>query len=462
MQLDRPERGFSYAVDAPLDMRMDPSADVLRARARQRGDERELADIFKRYGEERYARQIARAIVRRRSTQPFERTGDLVEVIKAAIPAPARFGEGHPAKRVFQALRIEVNDELGALERALPAALEMLRPGGRLGVISFHSLEDRIVKQFLRNAGARLHVPARLPGLRLRLEADDARDAAPGDPAERRRGRPQPARAVGAPPRRDEGLMASLSHAQAARSPSRSRGRARALAAQARARRSARGGILWIAVSGILLAGVVFVNVAVLQLNLALDSTNARARRSSSPRTPRCSRSTRQLVASPRDPGAGASSSSGSSTRTRPTTATSTSREVMARQAGQPADPPAARRLRARLRRDARARRVAAGRPRGHARAAWRERQHARDDRRSPPAAARSSTAPASSSRSASRRRPSTPTRSEVTEPRAVAIAAHSILGVDANVLYPQLLNKKTRFVYVAALRRPDAGRDAS
>ncbi len=150
MQLDRPDRGFSYAVDAPLDMRMDPSASFSARDLVGEADERDLADIFKRYGEERYARQIARAIVRRRASQPFERTSDLVEVIKAAIPAPARFGEGHPAKRVFQALRIEVNDELGALERALPAALEMLRPGGRLGVISFHSLEDRIVKQFLR------------------------------------------------------------------------------------------------------------------------------------------------------------------------------------------------------------------------------------------------------------------------------------------------------------------------
>ncbi len=150
MQLDRPDRGFSYAVDAPLDMRMDPSAPYSARDLVNDGNERDLADIFKRYGEERYARQIARAIVRRRASQPFERTADLVEVIKAAIPAPARFGEGHPAKRVFQALRIEVNDELGALERALPAALEMLRPGGRLAVISFHSLEDRIVKQFLR------------------------------------------------------------------------------------------------------------------------------------------------------------------------------------------------------------------------------------------------------------------------------------------------------------------------
>ena len=150
MQIDRPDRGFSYAVDAPLDMRMDPSSSFSAAELVNESSERDLADIFRRYGEERYARQIARAIAARRRRQPFERTGDLVEVVKSAIPAPARFGEGHPAKRVFQALRIEVNDELGALERALPAALEMLRPGGRLAVISFHSLEDRSVKQFLR------------------------------------------------------------------------------------------------------------------------------------------------------------------------------------------------------------------------------------------------------------------------------------------------------------------------
>jgi 16S rRNA (cytosine1402-N4)-methyltransferase len=151
MQLDRPERGFSYAADAPLDMRMDPAADLSAADVVNDTNEWELADIFRRYGEERYARQVARAIVRRRQQEPFERTGDLVETIKAAMPAPARFGEGHPAKRVFQALRIEVNDELGALERALPAALEMLRPHGHLAVISFHSLEDRIVKRFMRD-----------------------------------------------------------------------------------------------------------------------------------------------------------------------------------------------------------------------------------------------------------------------------------------------------------------------
>jgi 16S rRNA (cytosine1402-N4)-methyltransferase len=151
MQLDRPERGFSYAADAPLDMRMDPSAPVSAREVVNETDERGLEDIFRRYGEERYARQIARAIGRRRRQQPFERTNDLVEVIKQAIPAPARFGEGHPAKRVFQALRIDVNDELGSLERALPAAVEILRPHGRLAVISFHSLEDRIVKRFLRS-----------------------------------------------------------------------------------------------------------------------------------------------------------------------------------------------------------------------------------------------------------------------------------------------------------------------
>jgi 16S rRNA (cytosine1402-N4)-methyltransferase len=150
MQLDRPERGFSYAVDAPLDMRMDPSSEPSARELVNEAPERELQNIFRRYGEERYARQIARAIARRRREQPFERTGELVETIRAAIPAPARFGDGHPAKRVFQALRVAVNDELGSLEAALPAAVEMLRPGGRLAVISFHSLEDRIVKRFMR------------------------------------------------------------------------------------------------------------------------------------------------------------------------------------------------------------------------------------------------------------------------------------------------------------------------
>jgi 16S rRNA (cytosine1402-N4)-methyltransferase len=163
MQIDRPERGFSYAADAPLDMRMDVSA------PRSAGDivnelsERELADIFRRYGEERFSRQIAKAIVRRRSEQPFERTTDLVEVVRASIPAPRRFGDGHPAKRVFQALRIVVNQELESLEQALPMAFRLLSPGGRLAVISFHSLEDRIVKRFFAAQARGCTCPPDLP-----------------------------------------------------------------------------------------------------------------------------------------------------------------------------------------------------------------------------------------------------------------------------------------------------------
>jgi 16S rRNA (cytosine1402-N4)-methyltransferase len=162
-QLDRPERGFSYASDAPLDMRMDPSSDYSARELVKEGSERDLERIFRRYGEERFARQIARAIGRRRRKQPFERTGELVDTIKAAIPAPARFGEGHPAKRVFQALRIAVNEELDAVEDALPAAVEMLRPGGRVAVISFHSLEDRIVKHFFREEARGCTCPPDFP-----------------------------------------------------------------------------------------------------------------------------------------------------------------------------------------------------------------------------------------------------------------------------------------------------------
>ena len=163
MQIDRPERGFSYAADAPLDMRMDVSASRTAADVVNELDERELADVFRRYGEERFSRQIARAIVRRRAERPFERTSDLVEVVRAAIPAPRRFGDGHPAKRVFQALRIVVNDELEALEHALPTALRLLRPGGRLAVISFHSLEDRIVKRYFAAQAKGCTCPPDLP-----------------------------------------------------------------------------------------------------------------------------------------------------------------------------------------------------------------------------------------------------------------------------------------------------------
>jgi 16S rRNA (cytosine1402-N4)-methyltransferase len=185
MQLDRPERGFSYAADAPLDMRMDPSQELTAREIVNEWPERELTTIFRRYGEERYARQIARAIMRRRREQPFERSGELVDTIKAAIPAPARFGDGHPAKRVFQALRIAVNDELVSLEEALPAALEMLRPGGRLAVIAFHSLEDRIVKQFLRERERGCTCPPDFPvcvcGRQPELRAIQRRPVRPGE-----------------------------------------------------------------------------------------------------------------------------------------------------------------------------------------------------------------------------------------------------------------------------------------
>jgi 16S rRNA (cytosine1402-N4)-methyltransferase len=163
MQIDAWERGFSYSYDAPLDMRMDP-AQALDARAVVNDwDERRLASAFQRYGEERYARAIARAIVKRREQAPFETTGELAETIKSAVPAPARFGGGHPAKRVFQAIRIVVNDELESLDRALPAAWELLRPGGRLAAVSFHSLEDRRVKRFMADRARGCICPPDLP-----------------------------------------------------------------------------------------------------------------------------------------------------------------------------------------------------------------------------------------------------------------------------------------------------------
>jgi 16S rRNA (cytosine1402-N4)-methyltransferase len=163
MQIDRPERGFSYAADAPLDMRMDVSSPRSAQDVVNELSERELSEVFRRYGEERFSRQIARAIVRRRQEHPFERTADLVEVVRSAIPAPRRFGDGHPAKRVFQALRIVVNEELDSLEQALPTALRLLRPGGRLAVISFHSLEDRIVKRFFAAQARGCTCPPDLP-----------------------------------------------------------------------------------------------------------------------------------------------------------------------------------------------------------------------------------------------------------------------------------------------------------
>ena len=162
MQLDVRERGFAYAEDAPLDMRMDgttgpTAADVLNSYSV--GD---LTRILRDYGEEKFARKIAQAVVRRREAEPFTTSGPLVELLYAEIPAPARRTGGHPAKRTFQALRMEVNDELAVLRRALPAAIEAIGVGGRVVVESYHSLEDRMVKQAF-TAGTRSELPPDLP-----------------------------------------------------------------------------------------------------------------------------------------------------------------------------------------------------------------------------------------------------------------------------------------------------------
>ncbi|MGH8215801.1 MAG: 16S rRNA (cytosine(1402)-N(4))-methyltransferase RsmH [Rhodanobacteraceae bacterium] len=147
-QLDDASRGFSFQSDAPLDMRMDPTTGESAAEFLARADEREVADVLFRFGEERMSRRIGRAIVARRNEAPIATTRELAELVERALGRRER--HKHPATRTFQALRLHVNDELGSLERALPAAAAALNPGGRLVVISFHSLEDRIVKQFIR------------------------------------------------------------------------------------------------------------------------------------------------------------------------------------------------------------------------------------------------------------------------------------------------------------------------
>ncbi len=147
MQLDLAERGFAYAQDAPLDMRMDPSEGPTAADVLNTYPVSELARILHEYGEERFARRIARAVVAGRAEEPFTTSARLVDLIRTSIPAAARRTGGNPAKRTFQALRIEVNDELGAYERALPAALDVVEPGGRVVVLAYHSLEDRLTKR---------------------------------------------------------------------------------------------------------------------------------------------------------------------------------------------------------------------------------------------------------------------------------------------------------------------------
>lgn len=162
LQLDETERGFSYSHDAPLDMRM--NAQVGRTAADILAEEsvRELTRILREYGEEKFAHRIATAVVQRRASAPLLRTGELVDIVRSSIPAPARRTGGNPAKRTFQALRIAVNDELGTLERALPAALASLRVGGRIVVEAYQSLEDRLVKRAFA-AGATSRAPRGLP-----------------------------------------------------------------------------------------------------------------------------------------------------------------------------------------------------------------------------------------------------------------------------------------------------------
>ncbi|MEG0627641.1 MAG: 16S rRNA (cytosine(1402)-N(4))-methyltransferase RsmH [Enterococcus sp.] len=162
-QLDEAERGFSYHQDAPLDMRMDQTAPLSAYQVVNEYSYHELVKIFFRYGEEKFSKQIARLIERKRADEPIKTTGELVDVIKEAIPAPARRKGGHPAKRVFQAIRIAVNDELGAIESSLEQAIELLALNGRVSVITFHSLEDRIVKTMYKEFSTPKDMPPGLP-----------------------------------------------------------------------------------------------------------------------------------------------------------------------------------------------------------------------------------------------------------------------------------------------------------
>lgn len=162
MQLDDTERGFAYSRDVALDMRMDPTTGITAAEVLNSYPAADLARILRTFGEERFARRIADAVVRERSKAPFSTSGRLVDLLRTAIPMASQRSGGHPAKRTFQALRMEVNGELAALERALPAAVEALAVGGRIVVLAYHSLEDRLVKQTFATL-AKPDVPDRLP-----------------------------------------------------------------------------------------------------------------------------------------------------------------------------------------------------------------------------------------------------------------------------------------------------------
>ena len=185
-QLDDPERGFAYSHDAPLDMRMDQSAELTAEEIVNRYPAGELARVLRDYGEERFARRIADALVRERSRSPVTSTARLSEIVRDSIPAAARRTGGHPAKRTFQALRIEVNGELAVLGRALPAALGLLSVGGRIAVLAYHSLEDRVVKRALASAAADttppgLPVPLPDSGPQFRLLTRGAQRPAPDE-----------------------------------------------------------------------------------------------------------------------------------------------------------------------------------------------------------------------------------------------------------------------------------------
>ncbi len=162
-QLDTPERGFSYNHDAPLDMRMDRSAALTAYDVVNEWSYEDLVRIFFRYGEEKFSKSIARKIEEARQQSPIRTTAELTELIKAGIPAAARRTGGHPAKRVFQAIRIAVNDELGAAEQSLTDAITLLNPGGRISVITFHSLEDRLCKTIFKEASSLPDLPPNLP-----------------------------------------------------------------------------------------------------------------------------------------------------------------------------------------------------------------------------------------------------------------------------------------------------------
>lgn len=184
LQIDATARGFAYATDAPLDMRMTPTQELSAATIINTWSESDLARILREFGEERFAGRIAAAIVTARATREFRTSGELVPVIADAIPAAARHTGGHPAKRTFQALRIVVNDELGSLGGVLPAALAALAPSGRLAVLAYHSGEDRLVKNALRDAAtdrAPRGLPAVPPELRARLVLLTRGAERPGD-----------------------------------------------------------------------------------------------------------------------------------------------------------------------------------------------------------------------------------------------------------------------------------------